>query len=50
MCVCLTEREKVYLVNGFEEAPVQVCESSCHIPRVDAQESHWPPAELSTVR
>lgn len=43
VCVC------VYLVYGFEERPVQVCESSCHIPGVDPQESHRPPAELSAV-
>lgn len=38
-----------YLMDGFKKAPVQMCKSSCHIPGVDAQESHRPPAELSTV-
>lgn len=29
-CVC------VYLMDGFEERPVQVCESSRHVPGVNA--------------
>lgn len=45
LCVC--ER---YLMDGFEEGPVQVCECSCYVPGVNTQESHRPPAQLSAVR
>lgn len=38
-----------YLVYGLEEGPVQVSEGCCDVPCVDAQETHWPPAQLSAV-